>query len=123
MFVIGDASAHAIGNVVNFWGAQWSKNNPTTGVAGNGVSSFKGFAGNADNFCGGQWSGRPGNSGHPPAKLPEHVAIIVTSTVSKAGPSISGNIKEILMVKPAAGYAGNPGHAGTGTVVSVVCHP
>ena len=122
MFVIGDGAAHGVGSVVNFWGAQWSTSNPVTGAAGNGVSSFKGFATKADNFCGGQWTGRPGNSGHPPSQLPDQIAVIVTSMVSKTGPSISGNIKEILMVKRAAGYAANPGHPGNGTVLSVVCH-
>jgi hypothetical protein len=49
------------------------------------------------------------------------MAVIVTSSSGKSGPTISGNIVEIVIVKTNPGYAPNPGHAGTGTVVAVVC--
>jgi hypothetical protein len=49
------------------------------------------------------------------------MAIIVSSSINKSGSTISGNIPKIVIVRTNAGYAGNPGHAGTGTVVAVFC--
>jgi hypothetical protein len=121
LFVIGDAEAHGIGAIVNFWGAQWWKNNFMSGLVSPGVASFKGYATNVDNFCGGAWSTRPGNSPPPPATIAGTIRIIVTSTVQKKGPDISGNIVQILTVDQDGGYGPNPGHAGNGTVVSVAC--
>ncbi len=123
MFVVGDVEPHSVGHVVNFWGAQWWKNNDMSGTVSNGVASFKGFASNADASCGGHWSSSPGNSSNPPDQIPDHVTIIVTSTVLKAGSDISGDIKQILVVHQDGGYGPNPGHAGNGTVVSIVCGP
>jgi len=37
------------------------------------------------------------------------------------GSTISGNTPHIVIVKTNPGYAPNPGHAGTGTVVLVIC--
>jgi len=51
------------------------------------------------------------------------IAIIVTSTVLKNGNNISGDIKQILMVHQDGGYGPNPGHAGNGSVTSVICPP
>jgi hypothetical protein len=120
-FVIGDVEAHDIGDVVNFWGSQWWMHNGMSGIVSNGVAAFKGYAPTADNFCGGSWSSLPGNSSNPPAVIPENVAIIVTSTVLKNGPAISGDIAQILIVHQDGGYGPNPGHQGNGTVVSVAC--
>jgi len=47
------------------------------------------------------------------------MAVIVTSSVTKAGSAISGNATAIVVLKTDPGYSGNPGHAGTGTVVAV----
>ena len=44
MFVIGDVEPHAVGNIVNFWGAQWWQNNPMSGFVSSGVGAFKGYA-------------------------------------------------------------------------------
>src|SRR6185503_9082517 len=76
LFVIGDVEPHGIGNVVNFWGAQWWKNNSMSGVVSNGVASFKGYATEAGT-CGGTWVSRPGNSSNPPDVIPDQVAVIV----------------------------------------------
>lgn len=121
VFVIGDVEPHDIGDVVNFWGAQWWKNNFMSGFVSKGVASFKGFAAQNDNFCGGHWTSLPGNSSNPPATIPEFVQIIVTDTVLKNGPNISGNIKEILLVQQDGGYGPNPGHRGNGPVTTVIC--
>jgi hypothetical protein len=123
VFVIGDVEPHAVGDVVNFWGAQWWKNNIMSGFTGPGASraSFKGFATRSTLLCGGAWESRPGNSPPPPATIPADIAVVVTSTVVKDGPNLSGNIKEIVVVHQDGGYGPNPGHAGNGRVSSIVC--
>jgi hypothetical protein len=121
LFVIGDQEAHGIGATVNFWGAQWWKNNQMSGITSNGYESFKGYASSADNFCGGVWSTQPGNSSDPPATIPANVAIIVTTKVVKNGNTISGDIKQIVIVHQDGNYDDNPGHAGGGTVTQILC--
>ena len=121
MFVIGDVEAHDIGDVVNFWGAQWWKNNAMSSTVSNGVAAFKGFAVQATGLCGGTWNTLPGNSSNPPATIGEYVAIMVTSTVVKAGNNIGGDIQQILLVRQDGGYGPNPGHAGVGPVTAVIC--
>jgi hypothetical protein len=49
------------------------------------------------------------------------MAVIVSSKAGKSGPTISGDTAEIVIVKTNPGYAPDPGHAGTGIVVAVVC--
>lgn len=121
LFVIGDVEAHALLDSVNFWGSQWWKNNQMSGFVSNGVASFKGYATESDNFCGGNWVAKPGNSGNPPNSIPSQIAIVVTSTVTKHGNDIGGDIVQILLVDVQPGYQGNPGHWGNGVVTQVVC--
>lgn len=119
-FVIGNLNS-AIGTKVTFWGARWSHLNSLSG--GRAPASFKGFARQPSvPSCGVTWTSRPGNSSHPPkGPLPAFMAIIVSSKITKKGRAISGDILHIVVVKTNAGYRPNPGHAGTGTVVSQVC--
>ena len=121
-FVIGDQNS-ATGSHVTFWSARWPTINSLSGGAA--PASFKGFATNASTSppsCGGTWTARPGNSGKPPASLPSFMGVLVSSSVSKSGSSISGDIPMIVVVTTNSGYAPNPGHAGTGTVVATFCH-
>jgi hypothetical protein len=120
LFVIGDVEPHGISDNVNFWGAQWWKNNDMSGFVSNGVASFKGFADQAGT-CGQTWTSLPGNSSKPPDTIPQFVAVIVTDTVLKQGPNISGTIKQIVLVHQDGGYGPAPGHRGNGPVVSVFC--
>jgi hypothetical protein len=110
-FVIADQQA-AVGSHVTFWGAQWWKlNSPSGGTA---PASFKGFANTivAPSACGGAWTTDPGNSSDPPAgPLAPFIDVLVSSTITKSG--------RIISTDP--GYGPNPGHAGTGTVVAVLC--
>ena len=48
------------------------------------------------------------------------MAVIVSGSIAKKG-RISGDVVEEVIVKTDSGYAPNPGHAGTGTVVAVRC--
>jgi hypothetical protein len=120
-FVIGDGNA-VVGNHVTFWDAQWAKRNPLSG--GPAPSSFKGFASSASPNpprCGGAWTSNPGNSSGPPDSVPSLITVIVTSSITKSGPTITGNIPRMAIVLTDPGYEPNPGHAGTGTVVAVFC--
>ncbi len=119
-FVIGDGNS-ALNSGVTFWGAQWWKANSLSG--GSAPASFKGFADAVATplTCGGTWSSRPGNSSKPPLALPEFIDVIVSSEITKSGPTISGDIKEVVLVETAPGYEPDPGHAGVGTVVARVC--
>jgi len=121
LFVIGDVEPHGVGDVVNFWGAQWWKNNVMSGFVSNGYESFKGFATQSDNVCGGKWISSPGNSSDPPDTIPDVITIIVTDTVVKNGNDISGNIKQLVTVAQDGGYGPAPGQRGNGPVVTFVC--
>jgi hypothetical protein len=122
-FVIGDQNA-VVGANVTFWGAQWWKlNSPSTGTA---PASFKGFANTLTaplgTGCESPWTTDPGNSSDPPAApLPPLMEVLVTSSVSKSGRVISGDTVAVALVETNPGYAPNPGHAGTGTVLAIVC--
>lgn len=110
-FVVGDLSA---AGTVTFWGSQWWKVNALSGGAA--PSSLEGYAAHRS---GGTWSTDPGDSAPPPAgSLPAYMAVIVTSSASKSGSRISGNVVAIAIVKTNPGYAPDPGHTGTGTVVA-----
>jgi hypothetical protein len=119
-FVIGDKNA-AVGGSVMFWGAQWAKVNSLTG--GPAPRSFKGFAKSPSTpSCGVAWRAAPGNSSPPPdGPLPALMGVIVTSSAAKSGPTTSGDTVQIVLVRTHPGYASNPGHARTGTVVAVLC--
>ena len=120
-FVIGDTNA-TIGTPVTFWGAQWWMANSLSG--GLAPAAFKGFASTPETSpaCGTNWSTGPGNSsGPPPGPLPELIEVTVASHITMSGPTISGDTQEVVVVNTNPGYAPDPGHAGTGTVVEVVC--
>jgi hypothetical protein len=117
-FVIGDQNAR-VGSQVTFWGAQWWQVNALT--AGPAPASFKGFADTATATCGETWTTRPGNSSEPPADVADVVRVVVSSAITKSGPVISGDTAKVVLVQTDPGYGPNPGHPGTGTVVSVVC--
>jgi hypothetical protein len=120
-FVIGDGNA-AVGTNVTFWGAQWWKLNTLSG--GDAPAAFKGFENSPSSgvACGINWSTDPGNSPPPPpGPLPAFMAVLVSSSVSQSGSTISGNTPHVVIVQTNPGYAANPGHAGTGTVIATLC--
>jgi hypothetical protein len=121
-FVIGDKVADP-GNQVTFWGAQWWKLNPMTGAPA--PAAFKGFAASTQSNppkCGEKWTTRPGNSSDPPPTVPSYMAVIVSSSISKSGSTITGDVRRVVIVKTDPGYGPDPGHAGTGKVVAELCH-
>ena len=119
-FVVGDGSS-GIGNPVTFWGAQWAGQNIVRG--GTAPAAFKGYAKSpATPACGATWTTDPGNSAPPPAgPLPAYMGVISTDSATKSGSQISGTTPHIVVVRTNPGYAPNPGHAGTGTVVAQAC--
>ena len=119
-FVIGDQNS-SVGSSVTFWSAQWAKANALTD--GSAPSTFKGFATTSSNAptCEEGWTSTPGNSSSPPATVPEYMAVAVTSATSTSGFTISGTTTKVVVVRTNPEYDGNPGHAGTGAVVAVIC--
>lgn len=131
-FVIGNGPGNSNatpGNHVMFWGAEWWLNNPLLAedaVTGTQApASFKGFAASIDvhNSCG-TFSSSPGNSSDPPATLPLNpdgtINVLVTDNAIKQGSVITGHVVGTATVLPDPGYAGDPGHTGTGVVQSFV---
>jgi hypothetical protein len=119
VFVIGDLE-NVEGGAAYWWGAQWWKQDPLSG--GLAPASFKGFENsNPAPWCGDTWTTRPGNSSRPPKSVSPYMAVIVASHVTKSGPTISGDVVGIVVVKTDPGYGPNPGHRGTGTIVATLC--
>jgi hypothetical protein len=50
------------------------------------------------------------------------MGVLVTSGTGKSGSVVSGNTVKIVVVQVDPGFAGNPGHAGTGTIVATFCN-
>jgi hypothetical protein len=118
-FVVGDKSS-AVGTAVTFWGAQWASKNALSGGAA--PADFKGFAAHTSKppANGNAWTTGPGNSSRPPGPpLPGYMAVVVSSSISRSGATISGNTVHIVVVKVNPGYAPDPSHGGTGTVVAI----
>jgi len=115
-FVIGDGNA-SVGSVVTYWGGQWSRSNTlSSGVA---PASFKGFIDTPSVGVDG-WTSDPGNSSHPPASVPSYLGVVVASRIASSGSTIVGDAPHLVVVRTDPGYAGDPGHAGTGTIIAVV---
>lgn len=117
--IIGNLDS-ATGTPAMFWGAQWAKVNSLSG--GSASNSFDGFASASPQACGGAWTSDPGNSSGPPAVLPSYMGVIASSSIIKSGSLIAGDVPIIVVIKTNPGYASDPGHAGTGTVVGTFCH-
>jgi photosystem II stability/assembly factor-like uncharacterized protein len=121
-FVLGDLSTE-VGNRVEFWGADWGQANSLSGGAA--PASFKGFGSTLSSqppACGITWTSRPGNSSDPPDTIPSYMGVLVGPSITKSGPAISGGVTQIVVVQTDPGYAPNPGHLGTGTIVAQFCH-
>lgn len=121
-FVIGDRTAGPapVGTNVTFWSARWSTANSLSG--GTPPSDFLGFESSTTApVCGAGWTGVPASSESPPATVPAYMAVIESSNVSRSGATLSGDTLHLVIVHVAPGYANDPGHAGTGEIVAVLC--
>ncbi len=105
----------ASGSHVTFWGAQWWKDNSLS--QGGAPAGFKGYALNVDMaHC--TFTSVKGNSAPPPdAPLPAVIDVLVTSSVTQSGSTVSGTVVGVAHVMTDDGYASDPGHAGTGSVL------
>jgi PKD repeat protein len=120
-FVIGDGAA-GLGAPVTFWGAQWSARNPLSG--GSAPAAFKGFANGvspAPPACGGTFTAAPGNSASFSGPLPAFMGVLVATSATKQGSTITGTVGHIVVVQTDPGYSPNPGHPATGTEVAEFC--
>jgi hypothetical protein len=118
VFTVGDRAV----SPVTWWANDWSTRNALSG--GPAPSAFKGFAESAATTppsCGAGWTTTPGNSPPPTTDVPSYMGVVVTSSVTSTGSQIAGSAIRIVVVKTDAGYAPNPGHPGTGTVVATYC--
>jgi hypothetical protein len=110
---------------VTFWSSEWYLANALSG--GPAPESFKGFVNGLSvtpPVCGAPWTTRQGgNSVAPPAAgdIPAYMGVVVSTGVAKSGPVTAGDTARIVVVQTNPGYAPNPGHSGTGTVVAQYC--
>ena len=128
-FVLGDGTVAAAGpsTTVTWWGAKWVGLNTISG--GGAPNAFKGFADTIVGLptttppgtCSGSFGSSGGNSSSPPGSVPSYMGVLVTGSVTKQGSDVNGSWSHITVVKVAPGYAANPGHAGTGTIVATYC--
>lgn len=122
-FVIGDGSSGTLaagpvanGAAVTFWGYLWSTDNSLT--SGPAPAAFEGFDDSpATPVIGGTWLTDPGNSSAPPPLVPEYMAVIVSGKIAMAGSAITGDVTHVVIVRTNPGYASDPGHPGTGTII------
>ena len=128
-FVLGDDTVAAAtpSTVVTWWDSSWSKLVDLS--SGDSPSGFKGFADTVvtlpttspANSCGSTWTSTAGNSPPPTTDVPTYMGVLVTSSVTKSGTTVSGNFAEIVVVITDPGYAPDPGHPGTGRIVATFC--
>ncbi len=127
-FLLGDktvALASAT-TLVTWWAGSWSSLDSVS--AGHAPSAFKGFASHISlptttpaAACASNWTATGGDSESPPSSVPAYMGTVVTSQVTQSGATISGNAVKIVVVKTNPGYAPQPGHNGTGTIVATYC--
>jgi hypothetical protein len=126
-FVLGDTTAAGAGSsTVTWWGDTWSQLNTLSG--GTAPAAFKGFAGvitlpttTPPASCGSAWTTTGGNSPPPVSGIPSYMGVVVASSVTKSGSTISGNSVHIVVVNVNPGYAPDPSDHGTGTIVATFC--
>ena len=128
-FTLGDLTVAAAGptSSISWWGGSWSLLNSLTG--GTAPLSYKGFAGSVStppnqspaSVCGSTFATRPGNSPPPPRDVPSYMGVLVATSVTKVGSTISGTWGQIVVVHVHPGYEPNPGAPGTGTIVATFC--
>jgi hypothetical protein len=123
-FVLGDRSVTAAtpSTTLTWWSHSWSTANALTG--GGASPSFKGFAGALEAsppVCGDAWTTSTGNSPPPVDRVPSYMGVLVASSATQAGSTVSGDTARIVVVLTRPGYGSDPGSPGTGTIVATYC--
>jgi hypothetical protein len=105
------------GQTYVFWGAKWA--DQVTGGDYEANASFKGYASNVSSN---NWTASPGNSSNPPTSVAKYISVLVSTHISTAVSSITGNIAQVVILKvdnPDT-YKPNPDYSGSGTLITVV---
>ncbi len=128
-FALGDqtVAGAGAGDTLTWWSHSWSGLNSLSG--GLAPPAFKGFAANVTTLpqqspaevCGTSFTTRTGNAGNPPDTVPSYMGVLVASSVTQSGSTVSGTWGSIVVVHTDPGYGPNPGHPGTGTIVATFC--
>jgi PKD repeat protein len=128
-FALGDqtVAGAAAGDTLTWWSHSWSSLNSLSG--GLAPPAFKGFAASVTTLpqqspaevCGTSFTTRTGNAGNPPDTVPSYMGVLVASSVTQSGSTVSGTWGSIVVVHTDPGYGPNPGHPGTGTIVATFC--
>jgi PKD repeat protein len=111
VFVVGGRAATGS---VTFWSPRWSQAN---GLGTDTPPSFKGFAATTAPACSARWTASPGFD-HAPVDVPGWMAVVVTSTMTKSGAIIAGDIAHVVVIRTDT-Y--DPADVGRGTVVATLC--
>ncbi len=132
----GNPEDLAVGQRVQFWGAQWDRQ--VTGGDYRAAADFKGYAKSAlapgatceaersttsepplDQAC---WTSKTGASSAPPATVGPYLGLLVSTSIDQAGSTVFGNVAATVVVRvdPGSGYSPDPGHPGFGTIVAVI---
>ncbi|MBL8718117.1 MAG: PKD domain-containing protein, partial [Myxococcales bacterium] len=131
----GDTVKPVVGDLLNFWGHSWAKENVHQGDY-NAANEFKGFAQSVSvpGLCQptarttgtpalvpGCWSSKGGESWPPPPPLPTYLQVRVPDSIAKSKGDVYGNVAGtvVLRVSPTPVYDQVPGKPGWGTVVAV----
>lgn len=104
-FVIwgGNQKGVYVGQQVTFRGPQWSRQ-----VTGGNYTAGHSFKGWAANVKGSSWTTNPGEdsgdrdrdgTGGPPEDVPAFISVIVSTSITRTGHVINGNIAEIAVVQ------------------------
>ena len=120
-FIAGDEPGIGTGSKLVFWGAGWAMANDFDNGT---LHGFKGFAPSVSSSppkCGSTWTAHLGISNRPPDRVPAYMAVALTDDVIGRHGRVTGEITEIVIVRTDPGYRPDPGHAGTGTVVAILC--
>jgi hypothetical protein len=128
-FALGDqtVAGAGAGDTLTWWSHSWSSQNSLSG--GLAPPAFKGFAASVTTLpqqspaevCGTSFTTRTGNAGNPPDTVPSYMGVLVASSVTQSGSTVSGTWGSIVIVHTDPGYGPNPGHPGTGTIVATFC--
>ena len=134
----GNSGGLHLNQPVNFWGNQWDKQ--VTWGDYKKSSNFKGFADSLppfalcevnahttgtpllDQSC---WTAKTGQSNPPSAPLPQHIGVLVSTSIVAGTNAIYGNVSALVIVNvsPNPAYTSDPGKPGYGTIEAVISDP